>query len=1136
MSELLHAKMKRIIKKIIVRLLITLLVLLVLLAIGVALALNYIFTPEKITPKIQEMAKEYVDGDIKFGAIDLTFFSTFPRLGIRIKDTYIVSNTFSNGIDSLSSRRDTIAQFDELRLGVNIKEYIDTKHVKIDRIRLINPDIRLITDSLGNANWNLLKNDTTAADTASAFELKGIDLKYIRVDNAKVRYGDRVNRIFAGADSLDLLLEGEISPTKFDISINISDKGTSFSKDRMRYFRRLPLGFKTKVHFDGPTHRFIFDETSASINGVNINVDGWATKADSVSYDLDVNFNVESPSVEAIFGLIPESFIDKEIDVKSGDISASGSIVGLLNDKNIPVLTFNASIGDVQAKYEGMPYGIEDLTAEFNAMIDTKKPKKCYANIDIFHFKGGKSEIKATAKVKELLADPFVDCDIESHLDLNSAMQLFPITNITMSGIADANIKASFRMSDLERQNIGRMKINGTIQTDSIKIVSDEMKFRLNSDMRLRFASTDTMSVLGSMNRLNFNYGDIRIRGQKMRVMTKAVTQPDTTAISPLTIRVRASRLMYRSDSLSFLLKNFRSLNYLKPTVENKRMPHFDVNVKADTILSRIYGTRGYTKDLVTEVHVNKVDTIWYTDAKAAFKEVRANTPAYLLPLKATNGSIAKEGKLIKIDHLGLEAGQTNAEINGEIYNIIGALLAKKPLEAKFNLTADTLNFNQLLSAIPEEVDYKANDNASFASDTTIVVSTNIDADVSTDSLRAQLIEIPRGIKFELTAKVGTVIWDKIVVNDIRGKTTLANSAIHLNAIKLKQNGSDITATLAYRGYKRRKTGEANFCFLWDRADVGYIINALGLDTVMPMLEPLRGTVTCALATNVKLDSMMQYDLHKIKAGIHLSASKLTLLDNKTFSKISKVLMFKNKKENVIDTLSLNILADSGQIEILPFVANIDRYRAVVGGTQDIDMTKLNYHVSIVKSPLPFKAGVNITGNPDDIDIDITRAKLKNHADKEVQDAYDKQTYNQRVKIVADCYRLSRLEMPAALQKVLGDEEYQKIINRARMRTRAIERDTTELKQSEILDSTAVVTETKEKTAPVLLHDAAEATDNTPAPTDTIVAPSAADSTAIQINTTPAAPDSTNTTTKPINNESATENDTTTTAPPPAAN
>lgn len=58
------------------------------------------------------------------------------------------------------------------------------------------------------------------------------------------------------------------------------------------------------------------------------------------------------------------------------------------------------------------------------------------------------------------------------------------------------------------------------------------------------------------------------------------------------------------------------------------------------------------------------------------------------------------------------------------------------------------------------------------------------------------------------------------------------------------------------------------------------------------------------------------------------------------------------------------------------FQVSIDRYKAAIGGEQGLDMN-FKYHISILKSPLPFKAGVNISGNLDKMKIRVGKAKYK---------------------------------------------------------------------------------------------------------------------------------------------------------------
>ena len=86
--------------------------------------------------------------------------------------------------------------------------------------------------------------------------------------------------------------------------------------------------------------------------------------------------------------------------------------------------------------------------------------------------------------------------------------------------------------------------------------------------------------------------------------------------------------------------------------------------------------------------------------------------------------------------------------------------------------------------------------------------------------------------------------------------------------------------------------------------------------------------------------------------------------------------MFKNKKRNVIDSISVDVAIKDNKIEVFPFQVEVDRYRVAVGGTHHLDMT-FNYHISVLKSPVPFKLGIDITGDLDDFKFKITKCKYK---------------------------------------------------------------------------------------------------------------------------------------------------------------
>lgn len=54
-----------------------------------------------------------------------------------------------------------------------------------------------------------------------------------------------------------------------------------------------------------------------------------------------------------------------------------------------------------------------------------------------------------------------------------------------------------------------------------------------------------------------------------------------------------------------------------------------------------------------------------------------------------------------------------------------------------------------------------------------------------------------------------------------------------------------------------------------------------------------------------------------------------------------------------------------------------DRYDAILGGKQNLDF-EYDYHIDIVKSPIPIDFGVNIIGKGNKLEYKIKKCKYKN--------------------------------------------------------------------------------------------------------------------------------------------------------------
>ncbi|MDE6390899.1 MAG: hypothetical protein K2L26_05750 [Duncaniella sp.] len=81
----------------------------------------------------------------------------------------------------------------------------------------------------------------------------------------------------------------------------------------------------------------------------------------------------------------------------------------------------------------------------------------------------------------------------------------------------------------------------------------------------------------------------------------------------------------------------------------------------------------------------------------------------------------------------------------------------------------------------------------------------------------------------------------------------------------------------------------------------------------------------------------------------------------------------------MIHSMTVEAVIDNSQLRLFPFIFSMDRYRLGVSGHNDMALN-LDYHVAVLKSPLPFRFGINIKGTPDDMKIRVGKARLDEHS------------------------------------------------------------------------------------------------------------------------------------------------------------
>ena len=941
--------------------------LVVLVLGGIALAVNFIFTPEKLTPVVLKVSNQALNAKLDMKSVELTFFSTFPRFGLKLTDGSLVSKAVN---DTLWQKTDSLVSFDKCVVVVNPLDYLYKNKITVNYLGLENASVYAFKSKEGIANWDILKTDTTAVevkDTAAAKPLSGgIDIRRVALKHTNIVFDDRDTRVYASLQNASLGLRASLHKERSRLSLKFKNDNIIFWQDGQLLLHRIATELETDLELERKTRRLTLNDTGMKVNGIRFDVKG-SLQGDSARHALavDLKYGLHAPTLETVLNMIPERVLKRESMTAKGEVMMQGEIKGWYGKKQMPTVTLNVRIKDASAKYDKLPYGIDNLSADFQAFVDLARQKPSHADLKIFRFRGAHTEILADAKVEDLLGDPVITFNTKSKIDLTSLAQTFPLQkNVTIKGTIDADLRLKTRLSSIKKRDIGRIRAAGKITMNGMSLQDTDKEFELTSDASLAFLGNDFLAARAQVNRLVLRSRLLHANISSLSVMAKTTDPQDTTQIAKMDCKVELNQLKGNmGDSLAVFCKKTTATVSLKPGKRNPALPQIGLSMEADTLFARAGDIRFGMDKAGFGVSAEKVrDSVWIPKGIIGFNRLKVNVPQFALPIHMRKTALTVGDHRITLKNASFRIGRSDLKASGVVYDLYGVMKHHKVLRATLDVSSHNLDCNQLINAL------------NFPADT---LNTEAEEVAETDTASAiKLFIIPKHIDFELQTDLKRVRYDKMLFENVRGEVDIRDQAVHLNSLRMRGLDAGMSATMVYRATEKKR-GYAGFDFKLRRVNIGKLVDFIpSLDTIVPMLRSFQGRVNFDAAAEARLDSNMNIRIPSLRAAVRIDGDSLVLMDGETFAEISKMLHFKNKKRNVFDSISVNVTVKDGNVTVYPFVVQIDRYKAAVGGTQGLDMN-FNYHVSILKSPLPFKMGVTITGNLDKMKFKLGKAKYK---------------------------------------------------------------------------------------------------------------------------------------------------------------
>ncbi|GEM_PF-809559 len=1071
-------------KKLIRYLVIPVISLLLLLFTGIAILLNVVFTPAKLTPIAERLLNENLEAEVQFESIELTFFSSFPHFELHIKNGNLQQK------NDVMIGKDTLLSFVSCDASFNLRKLLFKEILDVKEVALVNPVIHGFIDSNGMRNFDILKEGkSTDTESNGEFHLKKILIRNLVIDNAVIDITDESTGFMSAANNLTLKIKAADTPDKMKLKLESVTEQLNFTYNKVPYIRDLRTALKADMVLDKQTKQLSFKNSALKLNEVDFVLDGVLMgNKEARNVTVDIQAALKVPSLNNLWHILPANITGTNDVEVEGQAKMTMNTKGIYGTGQLPVTTVDMSIEKGAVAYKNFPGKISLLETKAKAVLDFIDEKNALIAIEHLNIEATGLKANGSAMVTQAFTTPILQTNIEAALNLSKVKEVMPLPKgILLNGTVNLNAEAKGDVKKIMLSDFNSLDIEGDVVLKDLLVesASDTLHLEVAQGLisshrdgtdkgfiktklsevvlwyknehninirqaeagmkrgRLSGAATplsaklllaglqykskqaETLSVNNFMANASVSSLDIKTLGATGNVSFKdlnIVSEKDTMDVSiaqggvafrrspsdrmKADLELLAIKAGYKTDHSVVLQRAHVVLGKGKGQLQDARLKADATleglkynnttgdKVAAVNMVAHAFITPGqtwltpaaitstFTADSLYAVHGKNFvgirkgsydinlqhDSIqgWIPKGFVEFENILAYSPEMGLPLKLLQSKISFSDKGVALKDAHILFGKSDIYATGYISN----LFAKKDqiTKGKLKVQGKYIDANELMTAMQK--------GQAFYEKTFIATEEPADVMEALPETEKTIFALPKNMDLQLETSLDHVLFGTLDMRDIRGHLEMKDGHLDLKDFHLKTLAADLDTKIRYEAVDNKS---ARLLFSLDVRNID--MNNLhrlapGMDTLMPMIKYFEGKAQFSVRGTGLLNENLDVDAGSVKGFAAIKAKDIMVLDNETFRDLAKTLMFKSKDKNTVDVLDVEMMLDNNRMEILPAHIEIDRYELAIGGLQNLDFT-YDYHISVLKSPVPFKMGVDLKGDFDKYRISLSKAKYK---------------------------------------------------------------------------------------------------------------------------------------------------------------
>ncbi|MBK9389305.1 MAG: AsmA family protein [Bacteroidetes bacterium] len=944
----------------------------ILLVVSVALWL--VFTPERLTPIVHKQAEKYITCQSDLGEIELTFFSTFPNFGIKISNFSLI-----NPVAGAPS--DTLISVNEITGIVDAKAFWKNNELILIGLEMKQGTINVWADSTGKTNYDIFAADTSQvpeteeeSDTISP----DIDIRKIALSGIDISYIDLSLKMKSEIKDLNSEISGMINTDSITCKIKINSPAVSLEYEGEKYLHNTSLSLDIPLDFL-PSRQFIrIKEGSASVNGLELLMNGTAEN-DTINKNIitDLTYRLESWPLSSIIALVPQSFNSYLKGIEAdGLLTSQGSIKGIMNDSIMPMIDIQLEMKNGALKYSEFPLPLHDISGKIRLVTDLKTDAVSYLNIGLFSAKTPGSSFSTEGKITRLFSDIHCDLITTAGLNLGEFESMIPDSmDLKVKGRVNGKIKSVFSMSQMEKMQIEKMKLSGSMRLSDFFAYYDSMTVKTDkSDIEFalpnyKAATKNTRFAFAKIVMQNFTTsmeGSYNATLKNATLVLETSDARDTTRIPDLICSFNMDSLSAVMDTMSIAVSKPYGKVLISPRSGSPDQPHITLSYNSENLKTAAGQTSVAVKrisintDILNDNSQKDIFLQWMAKGSLDVDNCLINMSGLAYPVKIPSIKMNFDPETFNIKESKLVIDKSDFQLTGNLNNILSYFRGDSILRGDFSFVSNTTDVLQLMALTN-----------GIGNDSTKVETVDT---VAADTSYTGPYMVPKNIDLFLTTNIRTATMGIDTATNIIGSVQIHDGILVLDNLSFKTPAAKMQLTAMYRTPRKNHLYLGLDYHMLD-IEIEKLLSMIpDIDTLMPMLRSFRGKGEFHIAVETYLDSMYNVKKSTIRGASSIKGTNLVLMDGETFGEIAKTLKFSKHAVNKVDSLSAEFTIFRNEIDIYPFLIVMDRYKAVISGRHNFDMS-YDYHISVVDCPIPIKLGVDVKGTEEAMKYNLAKCK-----------------------------------------------------------------------------------------------------------------------------------------------------------------